>query len=104
MIQSYKSYLTPGGIMMAYKILYEEPKQTFHHPFRIQAMTATALLIFLLLVNTFWGQGSAVIQRYLLPDNDKSCMAAQTLVIQLEEGVPFFDAVGAFCTELLNDQ
>ena len=88
---------------MAYKIRYDTEKMT-NHPFRIQLLTTAILFVFLMIINAFWAQGREVIQKYLLPKDAHSCIAAQDLVTNMEDGMPLFDAISVFCETIINDQ
>lgn len=90
---------------MAYKIRYDtatKPEKTNH--FRVQVLTATFFLAFLLVVTAFWEQGRQVIRNYLLPEEGKVVNAAEALATELENGTSFFDAMEVFCESIINGE
>lgn len=90
---------------MAYKIRYDTTKPHKHPKLlRMQTIIAAMLLAFILFAHTFWEQGSSVIRKYLLPEDGKAVTAAETLVTQLENGVPFTDALNVFCESIINGE
>ena len=90
---------------MAYKIRSDTTKQHKHsNLLRMQTVMAAMLLAFILFANTFWEQGSGVIRKYLLPEVGKTVTAAETLVTQLKNGVPFVDAIEVFCESIVNGE
>lgn len=88
---------------MSYKISYgsEKSDQAVHFGLRLQLLTAAFLLVFLLLAHSYWEQGRDVIERCLLSEGGRTYPAAEILVAQLEEGIPFIQALEAFCNALV---
>ena len=69
---------------------------------RIPALTAGALVVFLLLTHLFWPAGDAAIRDFLIPGEDAVTLrAAKTLVENLKEGTALGEAAEAFCREIL---
>ncbi len=65
---------------------------------RVAALTALFLLLFFLLVQTFWPQGAEMLQHIFVPGDPKVTVAAlETFAGELQHGVPLRDAFENFC-------
>lgn len=88
---------------MAYKIRYDSATKPLNSHFvRVQAIVAALLLTFMFCLNNFSQQGGQMIRKYLLPQEDMTVTAAETLVTHLENGVSFMDAIDVFCESILH--
>lgn len=89
---------------MAYRIDYgpaqpEEKSCTL----RLQVLTASFLLLFVLLVKQAWPEGTAKLQEIFLPGDAHSTQTAfQELISDLQNGEGLGDAVTAFCEEIID--
>ncbi len=92
---------------MAYRITYgEEPP----HPHsmtpgksRILPMSAAFFLLFLLLTGTFWPEGRATLENFLLPgDPQVTRLAISHMIDDLKDGEAPGDALVTFCREVID--
>lgn len=93
---------------MAYRIVYgPEPKKRTNPPLgqlRMQVLTAAFLLIFVLAVKYGWPEGTAALQRVLLPGEPSvTQQALEGMVADLQEGEPLGEAFTAFCQQIIDD-
>lgn len=98
----------PEVMRMAYRIVYgPEPKKRTNPPLgqlRIQVLTAVFLLIFVLAVKYGWPEGTAALQRVLLPGEPSvTQQALEGMVSDLQEGEPLGEAFTAFCQQIIDD-
>ena len=90
---------------MAYKIRYDSAAKPLNSHFvRVQAIMAAFLLAFIFCINILSEQGSQMIRNYLLPQENMTVTAAETLVTHLENGVSFMDAIDVFCESILHGE
>ncbi len=69
---------------------------------RLPVLTAGAFLLFLLLTQAFWPEGSAALRDFLIPgDSEVTTQAFSAMSEDLCEGIPISDALMAFCREIL---
>lgn len=70
---------------------------------RVQAMTAAFLLLFILCVRQYWPEGIAKLRETLLPGQGAGQAAFQEFVSELRDGEPVYDALTAFCRQILEN-
>ncbi len=69
---------------------------------RLPVLTAGAFLLFLLLTQAFWPEGTAALREFLLPgDSEVTAHAFSAMAEDLQQGIPVSDALTAFCREIL---
>lgn len=84
---------------MGYRIVYGEDPFVKKNKSHLRAWTAGFALAFVILVRTFWPQGTAVLVQVLLPRSN----GIEQLTEQIRAGEPVGDAVTAFCRELVEE-
>ena len=94
-------------IFMAYRISYAPPVPESHRPqkdpLRLQVMTAVCLLVFTLLVKTWFPAGTDKLRQLLIPDVPSvTQQALDGFVIDIREGDPLADAFTAFCQHIIS--
>ena len=88
---------------MSYYIEYDQKISNtqnvgIHFPF----LTLCFLVLFVVLVNTFWSDGRMILQRILIPGDPETTLdAVHTFLDALRFGEPLSDAAEAFCREIL---
>lgn len=92
---------------MSYRVEYEPVKKVRNvekRVVRVPALTASCLLLFLLLVNGFWSQGREVLREILLPgDAAVTAAALEEFAQELKMGEPLGDAVEGFCRTVIEE-
>lgn len=91
---------------MGYRVEYETTTKRWRGKGsgRFAGLTAAFLVLFLVLVNTYWSQGRMVLSQLLWPgDLTATKQAVEALVEELRWGEPIGDAVEGFCWEILQD-
>ena len=92
---------------MAYRIDYDKTgtrKRIEPAKSRIAVYTAAFFLLFLLLVNLFWPDGTGFLRQSLIPgDPDVTAAAVDSLIDDLKDGQQVSDAITAFCRELISN-
>ena len=85
---------------MGYRVDYKPMKKVRgaeKHRVRLPALTGMFFLLFLLLVNMFWDEGTTVMRELLFPERAAVTAAAlETLVQELKAGETLKDTVSAF--------
>lgn len=87
---------------MGYRIVYGEdpfPKPPQHRS-RLRLLTAAFALAFVVLVRLFWPEGTAILQRTLLPGEEAAFVQ---LTEDIRAGEPVGDAVTAFCRSVVEE-
>lgn len=84
---------------MGYRIVYGEDPFVKKSKSHLRAWTAGFALAFVILVRTFWPQGTAVLAQVLLPRSN----GIEQLTAQIRAGEPVGDVVTAFCRELVEE-
>ena len=92
---------------MAYRIEYGPPIPARYrkadNPQRLQVMTATCLLLFIMIVKAWFPAGVQKLQQILLPGTPSATQQAlDTLVTDMRRGETFGDAFTAFCEEIID--
>lgn len=92
--------------MMAYHVDYSSQNQLNHSGSGIRRimMTISFFLCFLLLVNTFWPEGSTLLRNLLPGDPENALLAAEVFAGELESGFSIIDAAKNFCTAILHHE
>ena len=71
---------------------------------RVLLLTAVCLLVFLLLVNSFWPKGAEVLRSFLLPGDAAVTVAAlEDLSAELRNGEDISSALESFCRKVLEN-
>lgn len=71
---------------------------------KLAVLTALCMLLFLLLVNTFWIQGKQALRELLLPgDAAVTASALEDLARDLREGENLSFALGSFCKKVIEE-
>lgn len=90
---------------MGYRIEYEPsygPRK--RRTPKLAVLTALCMLLFLLLVNTFWIQGKQALRELLLPgDAAVTASALEDLVRDLREGEKLSFALESFCKKVIEE-
>lgn len=69
---------------------------------RLPALTASFLLLFVLLVFSFWPKGAEILKEIVIPGEPRVTVAAmEAFSVQLREGEAVSDAFAAFCQTIL---
>lgn len=69
---------------------------------RVSALTALCILLFCILVGTFWPKGRDVLRSLVFPGDPVVTAAAfEDMAEQLREGENLSDALHAFCAQVL---
>ena len=92
---------------MSYRITYGPPAalacQQQDRPSRLRLLTAAWLIVFVLLVRTFFPAGCAQLRVLLLPDPQSITQATlSSFMSSLRNGEQFGDALYAFCEEIIS--
>lgn len=92
---------------MAYRIEYGPPiperYQKKNNPLRLKIMTAVCLLVFALLVKTWFPAGAEKLQQLLLPGAPSvTQQALDALVTDIRSGDPLNAAFTAFCQHIID--
>ena len=96
-----------GGGSMSYQINYGLTSRPIKNSAKNKpwGLTWIVLLVFLLLVNSCWPRGHAVLRDLLWPgEPEKTQQALETFVTQLRYGEPVTDAIELFCLEILEHE
>lgn len=90
---------------MGYRIEYEPsygPRK--RRTPKLAVLTALCMLLFLLLVNTFWIQGKQALRELLLPgDAAVTASALEDLARDLREGEKLSFALESFCKKVIEE-
>ena len=71
---------------------------------RVLVLTAVCLLVFLLLVNSFWPRGAEVLRSFLLPgDAAVTAAALEELSAELQNGEDISSALESFCRKIIQN-
>ena len=71
---------------------------------RVLMLTAVCLLVFLLLVNSFWPRGAQVLRSFLLPgDAAVTAAALEDLSAALRNGEEISSALENFCRKVMDN-
>jgi hypothetical protein len=88
---------------MEYPPVFPPQKPARRRPLRFQMLCAVFFLLFILTVKYCWPAGTSQLQQYLLPDHSTGIteQSFSELISGLQDGIPFTDAVTAFCREVV---
>lgn len=90
---------------MGYRIDYQPIKKVRNLEKRtagVPAMTALFLMLFFMLVFSFWPQGAELLREMLIPgDPDVTVAALETFAQELQCGESLYSAFDTFCRQLL---
>ena len=94
---------------MSYRINYGHPSDKRYPAAsgqgRLPSMICAAFLLFLLLTNTFWPSGRALLKDLFIPGNpETTANAFSGLMEDIREGEELSEALTVFCREILFDE
>lgn len=71
----------------------------------IRKLTAMGILMFALIVNTFWPEGRTLLQNFMLPGNPSVTERAfSDMISELTHGIPMEEAMVAFCQKIIDHE
>lgn len=93
---------------MGYKIVYgDRPSgsaKNVESGIRLQVMTAICLLVFCVLVRTFWPEGCELLREVIFPGElSVTEQSFQVMLADLRMGEPLKDALTTFCMDVIRN-